>query len=192
METYYSLRQKYRSGAYEITSGIPFDIIDMFPFPKNMLKHLDEVFYIKKGKKAKDVITKYGAGYIYFYSTKLRNFLVDVLQMGDVMYPIKIDGIDEHYWFLYDLPELSCVNNDTKLYMTEPLFFYKQNNMPNFFSLQGTRLCLFSKKIKELIQKNFPKSNFYFLEDSFYGIDDISEYIQWKQENHDWKPECLR
>lgn len=183
MKTYFNFKKKLYGGVWEIKSDMPYSILSDGPFDEANLKLLDLPFRICHGKKQRDIIYRYGDISIEFLSQNMYSFLS---QYGDVqpyLYPIHIEGVDDVYYFIHDLPEVEFINRDAYIPNTnfeeEVPCFLLQDKMPPFFTLSGTRFKMITAEMKEaMIKEKLTNVNFR----PVYGVSSMEEYYELQRD----------
>lgn len=134
-------------------------------------------FKVVKGKKNYDLIRLHQAECHYFYSQKLIDVLSQFVDMSDKCYPIKIEGVEEQYYVIYNLPEYPYLNKEKAMFKEEPAFFMGSEITSPLFCITDTYLHIITEDLKNQLVKN-KISNIVFTE-CFVCTEE--EYEDWKK-----------
>lgn len=175
MNFVYNFHNAFKRSMFEITSNTSYDFLCKYLGPSNKEKlPEDVVFKIAAGKKNYDVIRRFQSGELFF-SQKFIDVLSQFIDMSNKCYPINIEGIEDVYYVIYNLPEYPYLNREKAMFDGEP-DFYSGTECPPIFTITGTRLFVVTEEIKQIIIKN-KISNIYFT-DSFLCTEE--EYRDWQ------------
>lgn len=144
-------------------------------------------FKVAKGKKFFDIINYHGAENLSFYSQRFIDLLSEFVDMSDKCYPINIEGIEEKYYMIYNLPEYKRLNRvKFEVNPEEPLFFSEKEMKSPLFSYEGGNKFIVSEDIMNHLIKN--KISNAFFRASYISTEE--EYKDWQKnqkENFDFK-----
>ena len=138
----------------EIDSDVPYKILceHLIPYQKEKLPD-NTNFKIAAGKKTYDIIRLYESGELFF-SKKFIDVMSQFVNMSNKCYPIKIEGVDEHYYVIYNLDAYSYLNKAKAMFNEEPPFFCGvEINVP-LFSIVDTHRFVITENIKKALIKN--------------------------------------
>ena len=170
-------------GVWEIKSDMPYDAISKVPFDEANLKLLDLPFRICHGKKQRDIIYRYEDVSIEFLSQNVYSFLSRYGDMRPFLYPIHIEGVDDVYYFIHNLPEMEFINRDVLIPNTierEVSCFLLQDDMPPFFTLSGTLFKMITAEMKEaMITEKLTNIRF----EPVYGVSSMEEYYELQRDD---------
>ena len=163
---------------------MPYSILSDGPFDEANLKLLDLPFRICHGKKQRDIIYRYEDISIEFLSQNVYSFLSRYGDMRPYLYPIHIEGVDDVYYFIHDLPEVQYINRNAYIPNTnferEVSCFLLQDDMPPFFTLSGTRFKMITAEMKEaMIKEKLTNVNFR----PVYGVSSMEEYYELQRDD---------
>ena len=103
MITYYNISNRFKRSMLEITSETDYKILRKYLDPLRKEKLPDDIkFKVAVGKKNYDIIRLYECGE-EFYSQRIIDVLSQFVDMSNKCYPIKIEGILEQYYIIYNL-----------------------------------------------------------------------------------------
>lgn len=147
----------------------------------------DVTFKVVKGKKFFDIITIHEAECHYFYSQRLINLLSEFVDMSDKCYPINIEGIEEKYYMIYNLPEYKRLNRiKFELNPKEPQFYSEKEMIHPLFSFENAYKFAVSEEVmNHLIKNKVTNARF-----RACYISTEEEYKDWQKnqkENFDFK-----
>ena len=173
----YNIYNACKRSILEIKADVPFSILAdyLIPYKKERLPQ-NITFKVGAGKKLFDVIRLYESGRLFF-SKKIIDILSQFIDMSNKCYPIKIEGIEEQYYVIYNLDEYPYLNKDKALFNEEPHFYCGKEIETSFFSVSNTRLFVVTEDIKNALIKN-KISNIDFKE-AFLCTED--EYKEWQK-----------
>ena len=139
----------------EITSETSYDILDKYLGPAQTEKLPDDVhFKVVAGKKKYDIIRYYGFAW-EFYSQKFIEVLSQFVDMSDKCYPIKIDGIEEQYYVIYNLKTFPFWNKDDVVSMyDDPCYFGINDKSISISGIDNTAFIIVSEEIKDALLKS--------------------------------------
>ena len=138
-------------------------------------------FYVVKGKRWSDIIVYNQSVSINFYSQKLIDILRNFINMENICYPIQIANCQLSYYTIYNLKELSFINQAYRPTPDPFPCFVLQDNMPHLFTLTNSNLKVCSADVKDAIEKAKLK-NIYFRE--IHGLSE-AEYAEWREKHKD-------
>jgi len=184
MISLFCLTHRFKRSMLEITSETSYDILDKYLGPAQTEKLPDDVhFKVVAGKKKYDIIRYYGFAW-EFYSQKFIEVLSQFVDMSDKCYPIKIDGIEEQYYVIYNLKTFPFWNKDDVVSMyDDPCYFGINDKSIPIFGIDNTAFIIVSEEIKDALLKS-KISNIELLET--FGCS-IEEYKKIKESN--FKPQ---
>ncbi len=153
MISFYYLTHRFKRSLLEITSESPVVYYwDPDPLSKERLPN-EIVFKIAIGKKAYDIIRRYeDRG--QFFSQKNIDILSQFVDMSDKCYPIKIEGIEEQYYIIYNLEAYPYWNREEVTFMYDPCYFGMQDPSTPIFGIEGTLFIMVSEEVKDALLKN--------------------------------------
>lgn len=179
MKLFYHFRKKLYGGVWEIESDMPYDDICETNLNENQLSLLDLPFRICHGKKQRDIIYYYGDISIVFLSQNMYDFLSKYGDVKPYLYPIHINGVDDVYYFVHDLPEVKCINPNVYIsdtdYKTEIPCFLLQDNRPPLFTMSESRLRIITPEMRDAMIKA-KLTNVAFR--PIYGVSSMDEYYE--------------
>lgn len=179
MKLFFDFRKKMVGGVWEIMSQMPYEFISQVPFNPNYINLLDLTFNISHGKKQRDIIYYYGDISIEFLSNNIYLILNQFLDVTPFLYPISIEGINDKYYFIHNLPEYYFINRNAYIpntnYECEAPCFIIKNDMPLLFTLNDTRRIIITPEIKTAMQKA-KLTNIVF--EPIYGVSSMDEYYE--------------
>lgn len=184
MISLFCLTHRFKRSMLEITSETSYDILDKYLGPAQTEKLPDDVhFKVVAGKKNYDIIRYYGFAW-EFYSQKFIEVLSQFVDMSDKCYPIKIDGIEEQYYVIYNLKTFPFWNKDDVVSMyDDPCYFGINDKSISISGIDNTAFIIVSEEIKDALLKS-KISNIELLET--FGCS-IEEYKKIKESN--FKPQ---
>ena len=184
MISLFCLTHRFKRSMLEITSETSYDILDKYLGPAQTKKLPDDVhFKVVAGKKNYDIIRYYGFAW-EFYSQKFIEVLSQFVDMSDKCYPIKIDGIEEQYYVIYNLKTFPFWNKDDVVSMyDDPCYFGINDKSISISGIDNTAFIIVSEEIKDALLKS-KISNIELLET--FGCS-IEEYKKIKESN--FKPQ---
>ena len=180
MISLFCLTHRFKRSMLEITSETSYDILDKYLGPAQTEKLPDDVhFKVVAGKKNYDIIRYYGFA-LEFYSQKFIEVLSQFVDMSDKCYPIKIDGIEEQYYVIYNLKTFPFWNKDDVVSMyDDPCYFGINDKSISISGIDNTAFIIVSEDIKDALLKS-KISNIELLET--FGCS-IEEYKKIKESN---------
>ena len=177
MISVYDLYNDCKRSILEIKSDASSDILAEYLIPYKKEKLPENVtFKVAAGKKFFDIIRLYESGE-YFFSQKIIDVLAQFIDMSNKCYPIKIEGIEEQYYVIYNLDEYPYLNKDKAIFNEEPHFYCGKEIKTSLFSVTNTRLFVVTEDIKKALIEN-KISNIYFKE-TFLCTEE--EYEEWQK-----------
>lgn len=184
MISLFCLTHRFKRSMLEITSETSYDILDKYLGPAQTEKLPDDVhFKVVAGKKNYDIIRYYGFAW-EFYSQKFIEVLSQFVDMSDKCYPIKIDGIEEQYYVIYNLKTFPFWNKDDVVSMyDDPCYLGINDKSISISGIDNTAFIIVSEEIKDALLKS-KISNIELLET--FGCS-IEEYKKIKESN--FKPQ---
>lgn len=179
MITVFSIGNAWKRSQLEIDSEIPYKILceHLIPYQKEKLPN-NIIFKVATGKKAYDLIRLFESGE-FFFSQKIINVLSQFVDMSNKCYPIKIEGVDEQYYVIYNLDAYPYFNKEKAMFEEEPPFFCGTKINAPIFSVANTNRFVVTEEIKNALIKN-KISNIDFSKDYLCSED---EYKDWKKYN---------
>lgn len=173
----FNLYSACKRSILEITSDVSFSILAeyLIPYKKERLPE-NITFKVAAGKKPFDIIRLYESGRLFF-SQRFIDILSQSIDMSSKCYPIKIEGIEEQYYVIYNLDEYPYLNKDKAIFNEEPHFYCGKGTETSFFSITNTRLFVVTEDIKNALIKN-KISNIDFKE-AFLCTEE--EYKEWQK-----------
>lgn len=184
METFFAFRKKLYGGVWEIESDMPYRCISEVPFDIANTELLELPFRICHGKKQRDLVYLYGDISIEFWSQNIYNLLSKYGDVSPYLYPIHINGVDDVYYFVHNLPEVKFINRNVYIantnYEREIRCFLLQDNLPPLFCLDNSRCFIISPEIKTaMIKAKLTNISF----EPVYGVSSMEEYYQLQKED---------
>ena len=76
------------------------------------------------------------------------------VDMSDKCYPIKIEGIEEQYYIIYNLEAYPYWNREEVTFMYDPCYFGMQDPSTSIFGIEGTLFIMVSEEVKDALLKN--------------------------------------
>ena len=153
MITFYRFTHRFKRSLLEITSDSQY-VYYWNPDPLLKEKLPDNiVFEIAAGKKAYDIIRRYeDCG--HFFSQKVIDVLSQFVDMSNKSYPIKIKGLDEQYYVIYNLEAYPYWNRDEDTFMHDSRYFGMQDPSTPIFGIEGTSFIIVSEEVKKALLRN--------------------------------------
>lgn len=139
----------------EISSETSYEILDKYLDPTQTERLPDDVcFKVVAGKKKYDIIRYYGFAWA-FYSQKLIGILSQFGDMSDKCYPIKVEGIEEQYYVIYNLKTYPFWNKDDVVSAyDDPYYFGIHNKSIPIFGIDDTAYIIVSEEIKDALLRS--------------------------------------
>lgn len=154
MITFYNLTHRFKRSMLEITSETDYELFRKYLDPLQKEKLPDNVFFkVAKGNKNYDIIRLYECGE-EFYSQRLIDVLSKFVDMSDKCYPIKIEGVEERYYVVFNLKKYSFINRKKCLSMDDPCFWEVNDASPHVFGIKNTSFVIVSEDIKNALLKD--------------------------------------
>lgn len=155
MISFYYFSHRFKRSMLEITSETSYDILDKCLDPTQTEKLPDDVcFKVAIGKKDYDIIRYYGVGW-KFCSQKIIDVLSLFIDMSDKCYPIKIEGVEQQYYVIYNLKTYPFWNREETITMRDdPYFFGIQDASIPIFGIEDTGFVIVSEKVKDALLKS--------------------------------------
>ena len=179
MITFYDFTHRFKRSMLEITSDTDYKTIKKYLDPLQKEKLPDNVkFKVAVGKKNYDIIRLYECGE-EFYSQRVINVLSQFVDMTNKCYPIKIEGIQDQYYRIYNLKAYPFLNRKDHMSIDDPCFWDVDDASLQLFGIKGTSFVIVSEDIKNALLNN-KMSNIY-LTESFGCTKE--EYINLKKAN---------
>lgn len=184
METFFYFRKKLYGGVWEIKSDMPYSCISEVPFDKANTELLNLPFRICHGKKQRDLVYLYGDISIEFLSQNIYDLLSQYGDVSPYLYPIHINGVDDVYYFVHNLPDFKFINRNVYVpntnYETEIPCFLLQEDLPPLFSLENTLFIIVTPEMKSaMVKAKLTNINF----KPVYGVSSMEEYYQLQKED---------
>ena len=179
MITFYDFTHRFKRSMLEITSDTDYKTIKKYLDPLQKEKLPDNVkFKVAVGKKNYDIIRLYECGE-EFYSQRIIDVLSQFVDMSNKCYPIKIEGILEQYYIIYNLEAYPFLNRKEHLSLSidDPCFWDVHDASLQLFGIKGTSYVIVSEDIKNALLSN--KISNIFLIESFGCTKD--EYKELKR-----------
>lgn len=177
MNTVFDMINDSKRSQLEIISNVSYTLLWDYLVPYKKEKLPDDVtFRVSVGKKNYDVIRLFESGE-YFFSQKFIDVLSQFMDMSDKCYPIKIEGIKEQYYVIYNLEEFLYLNKEKAMFDKEPPFYCGKELTTPLFCITNTLIFVVSEELKNALIKN-KISNIRFKE-SFLCTK--QEYKEWKK-----------
>lgn len=179
MITYYKIFNRFKRSMIEITSETDYKILRKYLDPLRNEKLPDDIkFKVAVGKKSYDIIRLYECGE-EFYSQRVIDVLSQFVDMSNKCYPIKIEGILEQYYQIYNLEAYPFLNRKDyeSLFIDDPCFWDVHDASLQLFGIKGTSYVIVSEDIKNALLSN--KISNIFLVESFGCTKD--EYKELKR-----------
>ena len=189
MKTFFNFRKKLYGGVWEIESDMPYQEISEVPFDMANTELLNLPFRICHGKKQRDIIYYYEGISIEFLSQNIYDFLSQYGDMKPYLYPIRINDVDDMYYFVHNLPECTFINRNVLIPNTnferEVSCFLLKDNMPPFFTLDNTRYTVITTEMKTaMIKAKLTNITF----EPVYGVSCMEEYYELQSEGKLHRP----
>ncbi len=154
MKTIYMFTHRFKRSMLEITSDTDYDTLWKYLNPLQTEKLPDNItFRVAAGKKAYDIIRLYESGE-KFHSQKVIDVLSQFVDMTDKCYPIKIEGVEEQYYFIYNLKAYPYLNRKENFYVDKPFYFGVEDSLIPIFGIQDTQYRIVSEDVKDALLKN--------------------------------------
>ena len=154
MLSFYFLEQRFKRSMLEITSSTSYEVLWNYLNPHKTTSLPENItFLVATGKKTYDIIRLYESGE-YFFSQRIIDILSQFIDMSNKCYPIKIQGIEEQYYVIYNLEQYPFINQDESLFEDEPSCIGVQDKFLSLFSLKHTKSIIVSEDIKDALLKN--------------------------------------
>lgn len=155
MISYYYFSHRFKRSMLEISSEISYDILDKYLDPTQTERLPDDVYFkVVAGKKKYDIIRYYGFAW-EFYSQKFIEVLSQFVDMSDKCYPIKIEGVEEQYYAIYNLKTYPFWNKDDVVSVyDDPRYFGIQDKSIPIFGIDDTAFIIVSEEIKDALLKS--------------------------------------
>ena len=103
--------------------------------------------------------------------------MAQFFDISNKCYPIKVEGIEEQYYVIYNLDEFTYLNKEKAMFDEEPSFYLGSKITTPFFGITSTRCFVVTEEIKNALIKN-KISNIYFKE-TFLCTEE--EYEEWQK-----------
>ena len=154
MISFFDFTHRFKRGMLEIASDAPIEILWNYlnPLQKEKLP-ANILFKVAAGKKAYDIIRLYESGE-YFYSQRVIDVLSQFVEMSDKCYPIKIEGVANKYYVIYNLDACSYLNRDEETCMYDPRFYMVCDSSLPMFGIENTSCVMVSEAVKSALIKN--------------------------------------
>ena len=110
-------------------------------------------FKVVAGKKMYDIIGLSHSWFVFF-SQRIIDILSQFVDTSEICYPIKISGISEKYYIIYNLQHVYHLNKEKQLYMNQPCFYKMYPPYLPILGINGTGNILVSKEVKDALLKN--------------------------------------
>lgn len=176
-----------RSEIEIFSDDLPYKLLCDYLIPYHKEKLPDSVtFKVSAGKKNYDVIRLFESGECFF-SQKFINVLSQFMDMSDKCYPIKVEGLEEQYYVIYNLDHYPFINKNRSMFNDEPSFYSGKKITTPLFGITDTRCHVVTKEIKNALIKN-KISNIEF-EESFLCTKE--EYKEWRKSHHETRTRSL-
>ncbi len=163
----------------EISSkDLPYSLLREYLVPYHKEKLPDSVtFKVSAGKKNYDIIRLFESGRLFF-SQKFIDVVSQYMDMSEKCYPIKIEGIEEQYYVIYNLDHYSFINRSkaSATFDKEPCFYCGKEIKTPLFSITNTLLFVVSEELKNALIKN-----------KISNIEFEESYLCTKQEYKEWR-----
>lgn len=154
MKTIYMFTHRFKRSMLEITSDTDYDTLWKYLNPLQTEKLPDNItFRVAAGKKAYDIIRLYESGE-KIHSQKVIDVLSQFVDMTDKCYPIKIEGVEEQYYFIYNLKAYPYLNRKENFYVDKPFYFGVEDSLIPIFGIQDTQYRIVSEEVKDALLKN--------------------------------------
>ena len=176
MITVFSLGNAWKKSQLEIASEISHKKLceQLVPYQKEKLPD-NVTFKVATGKKAYDLIRLYESGE-YFFSKKIIDILSQFVDMSNKCYPIKIEGVEEQYYVIYNLNAYPYLNKEKAMFNEEPPFFCGTEIKIPLFSVVDTHRFVITEEIKNALIKN-----------KISNIDFSEEFLCTEKEYKEWQ-----
>ncbi len=173
MVTFYYLTHRFKRSMLEITSDSLYEYYwDTDPLSREKLPS-EITFKVAAGKKSYDIIRRFeDRG--HFYSQKFIDVLSLFVDMSDKCYPIKIEGVAEQYYVIYNLEAFPYWNREEETFMYDPCYFGMQDASTPIFGIEDTLFIMVSEEVKNALLKN-KVSNIELVESFGCSLDEYEE-----------------
>ena len=179
MITVFNIHNDFKRSALEISSDASYKLLWEYLVPYQKKKLPESVtFKVAAGKKEYDLIRLFQSGE-FFFSQRFIDVLSQFIDMSDKYYPIKIEGIEEQYYVIYNMAEYTFLNKDKAIFDEEPYFYSdcRKETTTSLLGITNTRLFVVTEDIKNALIKS-KISNMYFKE-AFLCTEE--EYKEWQK-----------
>ena len=177
MRKVFNLHNAFKRSQFEIFSNTSYDLLYDYLVPYKKDKLPEDVFFeVATGKKPYDLIRLFQSGE-FFFSQKFIDVLTHYMDVSDKCYPIKVKGIEEQYYVIYNIEESFYLNKEESMFDEEPPFYCENNIRYPLFAISNTRHFVVTDKLKNEIIIN-KLTNIEFTE-SFLCTRE--EYKEWKK-----------
>ena len=176
MISVFNLHNACKRSILEITSDVPSTIFAKYLIPYKKEKIPESVtFKVAAGKKEYDLIRLFQSGE-FFFSSKIIDVLAQFFDISNKCYPIKVEGIEEQYYVIYNLDEFTYLNKEKAMFDEEPSFYLGSKITTPFFGITSTRCFVVTEEIKNALIKN-----------KITNIDFEETFLCTKEEYKEWQ-----
>ncbi len=177
MKAVYNFHNDFKRSQIEISSDVlPYRLLCEYlvPYKKDKLPE-NVIFSVAAGKKNYDLIRLFQSGE-FFFSPKFIDVFSQFIDMSDKCYPIKIEGIEEQYYVIYNLDHYPFLNKDKAMFDKEPPFYCGKEITTPLFGINDTRCFVVTEELKNALLKN-----------KISNIEFTESFLCTKQEYKDWR-----
>ena len=176
MISVFNLYNAFKRSAFEISSNASYKLLWEYLVPYQKKKLPESItFKVAAGKKGYDLIRLFQSGE-FFFSQRFIDVLSQFIDMSDKYYPIKIEGIEEQYYVIYNLDEFTYLNKEKAMFDEEPSFYLDSKITTPFFGITSTRCFVVTEEIKNALIKN-----------KITNIDFEETFLCTKEEYKEWQ-----
>lgn len=101
------------------------------------------------------------------------------MDMSDKCYPIKIEGMEEQYYVIYNLDHYPFLNREKAMFDKEPYFFRGKEITTPLFGIRNTVLHVVTEELKNALIKN-----------KISNIEFVESFLCTKEEYKEWQDSC--
>lgn len=181
MFRFYILNAKSKSSMLELASGETHkEDVNNMTYASKVPLAKEIRFKLKKGRKPHDIITYCDKSTLMFFSKHMLDMISEDFNIDGLYYPITVEGVEEQYYGLYNLPAADHFNKlESKVY-GEPILFTIGDvyHIPNIFTFNEVPMIVINARVYSTI----------YLRNRFTNID--SEHYAYYYTNYEidgWK-----
>ena len=176
MNTVFDFVNASKRSQLEITSDTSYSVLREYLLLCQKEKLPEDVtFRVATGKKNYDVIRLFECGE-YFFSQKFIDVMSQFMDMSNKCYPIKIEGVEEQYYVIYNLEKVPFMNKEKAIFDKEPFFYCGEEITAPLFGVAETQIYVITEELKNVLIRN-KISNIFFKE----------SYLCTKEEYKEWR-----